>query len=225
MIFLISLAGIFIFRSKWGVTVCALVLFFSGLLQLVPIPPPDPEIVLIRHGSAPVPAVVFCDPASGKATVWNVPQGSTARLIADYLKTRGVNEIEEIHFDSARREICGGGPFLLNAFPVKSVYFHDKIRQNAKTAKHIQETHPAPVSKPVLTLQKAENQTEAVPGYAAMKHISVRMTISENNGAVIEIVLPDQTLQKEYPFGSRTILERITLPRQKRAEWKSLLSR
>ena len=225
VIFLISLAGIFIFRSKWGVTVCALILFLSGLLQLVPLPPSDPEIVILRHGSAPVPAVVFCDPASGKATVWNVPQGSTARLISDYLKTSGINEIEEIHFDSARREICGGGQFLLNSFPVKSVYFHDKIRQNAKTARQIQEHHPAPHSKPILTFQKTENRTVAVPGYTAMKHVKVRMAASENHGAVIEIILPDQILQKEYPFGSRTILERITLPRQKRAEWQSLLSR
>ena len=225
VIFLISLAGIFIFRSKWGVTACASVLFLSGVLQLFPFPPPDPEIVILRHGSAPVPAVVFCDPAAGKATVWNVPQGKTSRLIADYLKTRGVKEIEEIHFDSARREICGGGLFLLNSFPVRAVYFHDKIRSNAKTANQIREFHPEPLSKPILSFQKEKKRTEVVPGYASMRHVKVRMTTSENKGPVIELILPDQTLQREYPFGNRTIVERITLPRQKKAEWKSLLSR
>ena len=78
---------------------------------------------------------------------------------------------------------------------------------------------------PILRLNKISGQTTVVPGYAAMKHVRIRMITSENKGPVLEIELPDQLLRKEYPFSSRTIAERVTLPSQKRAEWRSLLSR
>ena len=225
VIFLAALAGILIFRKKWSLTVCFITLFLTGLLQIFPIPQPDPEIVILRHGAVPVPSVIFCDPASGSATVWNIPPGDTARLVSDYLKTRGINEIDELHFDSARSEICGGGQFILNTIPVKAVYFHDRIRRNARTAAAIRKVHPEPPSKPVLQLQKESGQTTVIPGYAAMRHLKVRMITSENKGPVLEIRLPDQVLRKEYPFSSGTVAERITLPSQKRAEWRSLLSR
>ena len=225
VLFLFALAGIFIFRRKRSLAVCAVLLFLTGLLQIFPVPQPDPEIVILRRGAVPVPAVLFCDPAAGKATVWNVPPGDTARLVSDYLKTRGINEIDELHFDSARSEVCGGGQFILNTFPVKAVYFHDRIRRNARTAGAIRKNHPEPPSMPILRLNKISGQTTVVPGYAAMKHVRIRMITSENKGPVLEIELPDQLLRKEYPFSSRTIAERVTLPSQKRAEWRSLLSR
>lgn len=225
VIFLFALAGLFIFRQRWSITICALLLFISGFFQFFPVPPPDPEIVILRHGATTVPSIIFCDIHAKRATVWNVPQGNTARLVSDYLKTRGIDEIDELHFDAARAEICGGGQFLLKITPANAVYFHEKIRSNTKTAKQIRKSYPQSASQPLLKLQKVKNQTEAVPGYAAMKHVRVRMTTSPYKGSVIEVILPDQTLRREYPLSNKTVVERITLPSQKRAEWQSLLSR
>ena len=224
VIFLFALAGVMIFRQRRSFILCAMILAVSGFFLFFPGWNSEPEIVILRDGATPVPAILFCDPANRKAILWNVPSGNTARLISTYMKTHGIREIEEVHFDSARSDICGGGELLFYTNPPKAVYFHGKIRKNASTALRIQKEYPAPDSRPVLKLQKEKSRTEVIPGFAGMKHVKVRMITSEYKGSVLEVELPGRVLRKEYPLSNRVIVDRITLPPRKKAALQSLLS-
>ena len=224
IIFLSALAGVLCFRRKIFFASAAVILFLSGFFLFFRFPVSDPEIVILRNGAAAEPAILLCNPASKSAIVWNVPQGDTARLISDYLKSSGINRIEEGHFDSARSELCGGGQFLFSIYPPDAVYFHGKIRKNAETARKLQRKYPEPESRPLLKLSREKNYVEVIPRIAGMKQVKLRKIISPDKGIILEITHSGQTLRREYPFSNKITVERITLPAQRKAEWKSLLS-
>lgn len=224
ILFLVSLAGVFCLRQKWFFSGSALVLFLSGVFLFIPVSSPDPEIVILRDGALE-PAILFCDPVSRRAMIWNIPQGDTSRLISDYLKTHGINTIEEVHFDSARSELCGGARFLFSIYSPKSVYFHGKIRQNAKTASQLRDDFPEPPSLPVMKLHREKNYVEVSPRFAGMNGVSLKKIYSPHKGILLEVNFPEQVFRREYPFSSELIVERITIPERRKAEWRSLLSR
>lgn len=222
IIFLSALAGVLCFKRKPLFAAAAVILFLSGFFLFFR--NPVPEIVILKNGAAAEPAILFCNPASQSAIVWNVPQGETARLISDYLKTGGINRISEVHFDSAKSELCGGGNFLFSIYPPEAVYFHGKIRKNAETARRLRRKYPEPVSRPLLKLSREKNYVEVIPRIAGMEQVKLRKIISPDKGITLEITHSGQTLRREYPFSNKITAEQITLPAHRKAEWKSLLS-
>ncbi|MBQ7403403.1 MAG: ComEC/Rec2 family competence protein [Lentisphaeria bacterium] len=218
ILFLIALAGCFVFRRKWYFAGSAVLVFLTGFFLFFPLSGTDPEIAVIRSEASRIPAVVFSIPASGRAILWNVPEGETARLLSDYLRTSGIRSVEEMHFDSARSEICGGGLFLSAVTDVKSVYFHVPVRRNAKSAQSLLKQFPPPPGKSVLQWSKTESGVEVRPGVAGMEETVVRMFVSEDKGVILEVRHCGELLfRKEYLPGNEPVLERIKLPPRKKA--------
>ena len=225
-IFLIALAGIFIFRRNLYSGICALILFLCGFLMMFPITVPEPEIAILRNGAAPVPAVIFCDPGARHAIVWNVPAGKTARLVSDYLKTKGISGIDEIHFDSARSEICGGGMLLTKIHGSKAVYFHTSVTAAAKNASQILTEFPPGNSQPVLTMQKRKDHISVTPGLGGFRGLELRRYSSPDKGDILELHSGEKILfRKEYPFSNELIADRLILTGQKKAVLRSHLSK
>ena len=190
-----------------------MILFLSGVFSLVEIPSPDAEIAVLRHGGSE-PAVIFSDPASGRSYLWNIPSGNTARLVSDYVRSRGIATVEEIHFDSVRQEACGGGVYFLKHYNPRAVYFYEEIPRNAKYAVQIREENPKPGSAPVMKLISGGNKTVASPRITGMEGITVRKTISENSGTELEIFRHGNLLyRKHYLPGSELILDRFPVTR------------
>lgn len=224
-IFLLSFAGLFLVRKRWKIFVCAGIVCFSGILLFFPFPSSDPEITVLKSHADSIPSVLFCDPSKGRAVVWNLPPNGTGEMVSEYLKTHGINGIEEVHFDSARKDICGGWTYLFSVFPPSAVYFHGEIRKNAKTARDLLRKYPAPFSLPLVKSVRDGDCVEMFPVFAGINGVRVRMILLENKGVVLETEYSGEILRKEYPFSSGMIAERIRLSPQKKAAWRSLLSR
>ena len=227
ILFLASVAGVLLFRQKRFLYLSAAVMFVSGVFSLFPLPVPEPEIAVIRQGGAPEPAVVFCDPVSRRAYLWNLPFGRTSQLVSDYLRTRGIGEVEEIHLDSVRKEICGGTELFLKRTGSKAVYFSAEIPGNAKTALELRKAVPRLDSAPVMKLQREKDTVSCVPGIAGMEGILLRKKISEDSGIILECERDGKLLfRKEIPYSNALILERFPIkPAQKKEVPRPPLSR
>ena len=101
----------------------------------------------------------------------------------------------------------------------------EEIRKSAKTARALLQQYPVPSSQPLVKSVRHENCVEMVPFFAGMSDVKIRMFMQENKGFVLETEYSGEILRKEYPFSNGVIAERITLSPQKKAAWRSLLSR
>lgn len=211
-LFLAALSGLFLLKRKIHLICCALILFLSGMISLLPALPAKPEIAVLRSGGVPVPSVVFCDPVSRMAMVWNIPSGKTARLVSDYLRIKGIKKIEEIHFDSSSGDLCGGGPLVLKTNGAKAVYFHSPIPVSAKTAHQIITVHPTPYSRPVLKWERNDDTVRVIPGIPGFEGVELRMIRSEDSGTTLILEQKGKpSLRKIYPFSTEVFIDRILL--------------
>lgn len=217
-IFLIALGGIFLFRRRSAVLISAVVMFCAGMFSLFPFSAPEPELAVFRGSGSSVPSIVFCDPVSRSAVILNVSGSGTARLVSDHLRTCGIGTAEEVHFESAGIEFCGGGLIFLRRNGAKAVYFHGKVPAAAKTARKILDEVPPPMGKPLLILRKEKDRSEAQIRMRGFEGVLLRLRHSENTGHELEIVTADgEILRRKYPFSTECMTERIPVRRQRKA--------
>ncbi len=132
-LFLAALACVLLFRNRRAAGIVFLLLTAFAAFQLIsPLFRSREAAVFASAGAEP--SVVLCAPGCAFADVVNLGSFETAGAVRDYLHSRGIQRVAELHFDSARASNCRAGAYFLEIFPVDAVYFHSPVRWNAKAA-------------------------------------------------------------------------------------------
>ncbi len=192
------LAGIMLFKGKWKYFSGAAAILTLAVMLLYGVHNNRPSLLVIHGGSSGIFSVIIADTASHEAIMVNVPAGS-ANIAEKFLRRKGIRNLSEIHFTSARSAFVSDLEKLRRYFPVNQIF-----------------TPPSPIRSRVFAGKLGEC-TDALSGRSSLIGLNrspdgtITLDYANlNSGFAFSLNLPERPAGELF-FSSGTKEEKLTL--------------